>query len=50
MNNETISVTIDNTFTHDFKGLNISIDQRHLNLKISKNKLLINNQYKPINI
>jgi hypothetical protein len=49
-NGETLSVVMDNTFAHDFKGLSISINQRHLNVKISNNKQLINNRYIPVNI
>jgi hypothetical protein len=49
-NGEPLSIVMDNTFTHDFKGLSISINQRHMNLKITNNKQCVNNQYIPINI
>lgn len=47
---EIINVTMPNVFTHNFKELSISLNERILNIRKSDSKLLINNKYFPKNI
>jgi hypothetical protein len=41
---------MDNTFAHNFKGLSISVNERHMNINMSLNKKIYNNQYIPPHI
>jgi hypothetical protein len=49
-NGETITIEIPNIFTHNFKTLSISIDDRDINIKKSESKILLNNKYYPKHI
>jgi hypothetical protein len=49
-NSKTIEVKLPNVFTHNFKSLSISINERVLKIKKSDSKILLNNKYYPKHI